>query len=50
MRQVSQKQLTQNEWTRSAVNAGVEAILFGSVQAVMVACIVVVAAQLIVTA
>ncbi len=37
MRQVSQKQLTQNEWTRSAVNAGVEAILFGSVQAVMVA-------------
>ena len=46
MNQEIRKEFTGSEWSRSAAGAGVEAILFGSVQAVMVACIVVVAAQL----
>lgn len=50
MRQLLQKRLTQSDWTRAAAGGGVEAILFGSVQAVMVVCIVLVAAQLLVTA
>jgi len=50
MKQFLQKHRIQSEWAREAAGAGVEAVLFISVQAVMLVCVVLVAAQLIVTA
>ena len=50
MKQMLSEHPARDRWTREAAGANVEALLFASVQAVMVLCIVLVAAQLFATA